>query len=53
MSTTETAKVPDAALAAAWDAGYKEAIENYGCDIPWDGFTDNPYRQTPITGPTS
>lgn len=33
-------------LADAWDEGYREAIEDYGCDIPWGGFTskDNPYR---------
>lgn len=36
-------------VAEAWDAGYKAAIEEYGCDIPWGGFTsnDNPWRTTP------
>lgn len=35
-----------ALLAQAWDEGYRAAIEDYGCDLPWGGFTsdDNPYR---------
>lgn len=35
-----------ALVAAAWDEGYREAIEIYGCDIPWGGTSsdDNPYR---------
>ncbi|MND01891.1 hypothetical protein D3C83_210640 [compost metagenome] len=36
-------------VAQAWDEGYRAAIEDYGCDVPWGGFTsdENPYRTEP------
>jgi hypothetical protein len=36
-------------VAQAWNEGYRAAIEGYGCDLPWGGFTsdDNPYRTEP------
>lgn len=45
------ADVLRAARATAWDEGYKEAILDYGCDIPWGGFTSdaNPYRPAEVT----
>jgi hypothetical protein len=44
---TATTSAASDDLAGAWDAGYRAAIEDYGCDIPWGGMTsdENPYRQ--------
>lgn len=57
LNETQTAFTIRCIKAEAWDEGYRDAIDDYGTDIPWGGMTSdaNPYRAAapPQSTPTT